>query len=357
MKNLCFFINTPGQVHSWRFLIYELINKGYRVKILARQYRHTLALLDRYELEYTVYLVSPKSSYLKPVSFFAHLPKAYKLCRQFDADIVVGFGLDASLVGWLLHKPCIVFSDYEDIPLQHFVTKLFASVILTPECFAKNLGKKHIRVAGYKELAYLHPNHFISDPSIYQELGIGSDTKYVVLRFNASDAVHDISFRGFSTLDKYRLVEELSKYARVFVSTAGDLPKDLEVYRLPIHPSRIHHALCYAQMLVCDTRTMAWEAAVLGTPTITCGSFAGQMGNLTELEQKYGLLYTFREPDQASGKALELIQQDDVKEKWAEKRNRLLQDKIDVTDFMVWFIENYPHSFEECRRKQVRAME
>lgn len=351
MMNLCFFINTPGQVHSWRFVIYELINKGYKVKILARQYRHTLALLDRYELEYTVYLIPPKSAYLRPASFFAYLPKAYKLCRQFHPDIVVGFGLDASLVGWLLHKPCIVFDDYENIRLEHFMTKLSASVILTPECFAKDLGKKHIRIAGYKELAYLHPNHFIPDLSIYQELGIGSDTKYVVLRFNAADAVHDISFRGFSTLDKYRLVKELSKYAHIFISTEGDLPKDLEVYRLPIHPSRIHHALYYAQMLVCDTRTMAWEAAVLGTPTITCGSFAGHLGNLAELEQKYGLLLTFREPDLALRKALELIQQDDVKGKWAEKRNKLLQDKVDVTDFMVWFIENYPHSFEEYRQK------
>lgn len=35
----------------------------------------------------------------------------------------------------------------------------------------------------------------------------------------------------------------------------------------------------------------------------------------------------------------------------------MLADKMDVTNFMVWFIENYSHSVEECRRKQVRAME
>ena len=54
-------------------------------------------------------------------------------------------------------------------------------------------------------------------------------------------------------------------------------------------------------------------------------------------------------------KALELIQQPDLKEKWAKKRQRLLADKIDVTQFMVDFIEHYPQSFyrykEESRKR------
>jgi hypothetical protein len=31
-------------------------------------------------------------------------------------------------------------------------------------------------------------------------------------------------------------------------------------------------------------------------------------------------------------------------------RERFLQDKIDVTAFMVWFIENYPDSFHTMRK-------
>jgi len=40
-----------------------------------------------------------------------------------------------------------------------------------------------------------------------------------------------------------------------------------------------------------------------------------------------------------------LIQQPDLKEQWAKKQERLLADKIDVTQFTVDFIENYPESF------------
>ena len=33
-----------------------------------------------------------------------------------------------------------------------------------------------------------------------------------------------------------------------------------------------------------------------------------------------------------------------LKEKWQEKRDLMLKDKIDVSQFFVWFIENYPES-------------
>ena len=102
-------------------------------------------------------------------------------------------------------------------------------------------------------------------------------------------------------------------------------------------------------MLICDTGTMAWEAGILGTPAIACGSFVGQFGNFIELEQKYDLIYCFREPESATNKALELIKQLNPKQGWAKKRQRLLDDKIDVTKFLVWFIENYPQSLEKSR--------
>ena len=95
---------------------------------------------------------------------------------------------------------------------------------------------------------------------------------------------------------------------------------------------------------------MATEASVLGTPSIYISSLVGTMGNFIELEQKYDLLYSFREPDKAIQKALELIQQPDLKEKWAKKREGLLADKIDVTQFMVDFIENYPESFVKYKQ-------
>lgn len=96
---------------------------------------------------------------------------------------------------------------------------------------------------------------------------------------------------------------------------------------------------------------MTTEAGVLGTPAIRCNSFVGEndMGNFIELEQKYGLIFNYNDSDKAIGKAVELIQKPDLKEEWRKKREKLLKDKIDVTAFMVWFIENYPESFKEMK--------
>lgn len=351
---LLFFISTPAQFHTWRNLTNNLVNKGHQVKILARDYGSTLTLLKEYGFQHSVYNAPSGLKYLKSFELLSHVLGAHKLSRKFDPDIVVGFGVVESITSGLLRKPCIVFADSEPLPLQNLLTKLFASAILTPSCFRKDLGRKHIRIAGYKEFAYLHPNRFTPDPSIYQELGINKEEKYIILRFNAFDAVHDIGRHGFSLADKHRLVKELEKYAKVFISSEGSLPEDLESYKLPTAFHRIHHVIYYAQLLIADTGTMVTEAAVLGTPSILCGSFVGQFGNFMELEQKYDLIYCFQEPNKAIRKVLELIQQPNLKEQWAKKRERLLADKIDVTEFMVWFIENYPESFEEYKDNQAR---
>jgi len=353
---IAFILSTPAHVHLFENIIRALQNKGHKVKILARDYGSTLALLDEYGFPYDVYIKSTRLKQVKAFQLLAYVFKEYRLVKKFNPDIIVGIGADESLASALLRKPCIVFTDSELMPAQHFLTKLFASVILTPTCFRKDLGKKQVRFAGSKELAYLHPNYFTPDPSIYDELGINRDEKYVILRFNAFDAVHDIGRHGFTLSDKYQLVSRLEKHVRVFISAEGNPPQDLQSYKLPIPFHRIHHALYHAQLLVSDTQTLTTEAAVLGTPGIRCNSFVGpnDMGNFIELERKYDLIYCFREPKQAIQKAVELIQQPDLKQEWAVKQQRLLADKIDVTQFMVDFIENYPQGFEEYRNNQAR---
>ena len=107
-------------------------------------------------------------------------------------------------------------------------------------------------------------------------------------------------------------------------------------------------------MLIGDTQTMATEAGILGTPAIRCNSFVGEndMGNFIELEKKYDLIYSYRDQDEALNKALELLKDDNLKREWAKKIERLLNEKIDVTKFMVEFIENYPQSFHELVQSQ-----
>ena len=53
--------------------------------------------------------------------------------------------------------------------------------------------------------------------------------------------------------------------------------------------------------------------------------------------------YTASVADQEKSiqKGIELLQQPNLKKEWKERSERMLADKIDVTAFLVWFVENY----------------
>lgn len=351
---IVFFVHTPAHVHLFRNPMLELTNKGHDVRIVARDYGSTIALLQQYHFDYHIYLKATNHKALTLLQIPQYVTGEVVHTLRFAPDLLIGIGPDEPLVSFLLGKPSIIINDSEPLPFQQLVNRAFASAILTPSCFRKDLGNKHVRFAGYKELAYLHPSYFRPDPSVLIKLGLSKGEKFAILRFNVFDAIHDIGKSGFSIHDQFELVSAFEKHVRVFISPEGDLSSELEHYRLPIPYSKIHDALYYAQLLVTDTQTMTTEAAVLGTPAVRCNNFVGDndMGNFVELEQKYDLIYSFRHPKEAMQKASELMKQPDLKQQWAVKRQRLLADKIDVTRFIVDFIENYPLSLREYRKKE-----
>lgn len=339
-------IGTPPQVHLFKNIIWYLEGEGHEVKITARDSQITLYLLNTYVFKYEkVRKVTPQI-YRK----ILNIPKAdyriYKIARSFKPDILVSFGsLYLAHVAKLIKKPHIAFEDTEDSREQYWLYAPFTDAICTPSCFkAKINPKKHVQFNGYKELAYLHPNWFKPNPDIFNMLDISKDEKYVILRFSAFDASHDIVIKGFSLDDKRRLVKELKKYARVFISSEVKLPNNLEGYAIKIPPHKMHDALYYASLLVGDTGTMTTEAGILGTPAIINHPKSLEMGNFIELEKKYGLIFNIRVPRMAIKKAVELVQQSNIEQEWRKKSEKLLNDKIDVTAFMAWFIENYPES-------------
>ncbi len=82
--------------------------------------------------------------------------------------------------------------------------------------------------------------------------------------------------------------------------------------------------------------------------SIRFNDFVGKLGYLEELEHKYGLTYGIKtsEPEKLFQKIDDLLKIPGLKEKWQKRRQKMLQNKINVTAFMVWFIENYPKSFK-----------
>ena len=63
-----------------------------------------------------------------------------------NPDIYLSFSSpNVGHIAMLMNKPHIVFDDTEHATLEHIMYKPFASKIVTPKSFLKNLGKKHFK--------------------------------------------------------------------------------------------------------------------------------------------------------------------------------------------------------------------
>jgi len=331
------FTNTPAHVHLYRNAVTQLRDRGHDVLVLARDYGCTVELADWYDFPYEVYGRCDTTKY----SLFRHLPSQYasmvRATRTFDPDLIFGMGAYAAHAGAVSRTRTVLLLDSEPTSLDHIVSRPFASVILTPAAFQKDLGSNHYVFDGFKETAYLHPEAFTPDPSVRYDLGV-DDEEFALLRFNAFGSHHDVSHGGFSTAECARLIERIAESATVFVS---DESGEMDLSTLParpydLHPARLHDALAEASLFVADTQTMATEAALLGTPTIRSNSFVGEddMGNFIELGQR-NLVHNLQSFDEVCETAMTLLTRDGIDEVWRRRRDTYLDDKVNLTDIIV----------------------
>jgi predicted glycosyltransferase len=173
-------------------------------------------------------------------------------------------------------------------------------------------------------------------------MGIDPDSRFFIVRFVSWGAAHDLGEKGLSSANKIRFVAELSKHGRVLVSSEGELPDELAPYRSSISVDKIHHVMAFASLYVGESATMASECAVLGVPAIFIAKTG--RGYTTEQEQNYGLVFNFTDEQQelALDRARELLARPSLKREWIDRRERMLSEKIDVGEWLVEFIENYP---------------
>ena len=154
--------------------------------------------------------------------------------------------------------------------------------------------------------------------------------------------------------DRTALVQELERYGQMFITSEERLDDELAKYQIKVSPEKMHDLRYYATVLYGESATMASECAVLGTHAIFC-DFAGR-GYTDEEKEKYGLVYNFKLDEDSIRSSLEkavaLLEDENLKSVGRKKREQLLTDKIDVTAFMVWFVENYLDSFREMRESK-----
>ena len=226
-------INHPAHVHYFRNFIETAKKNGYQFCIIARNKEVSFDLLEHYRIEF---ISRGKSLTKLPGKIFYMLWAGFFILYhsiKFKPDVFISFGsIYLTIISFLLRKPHLAFNDTEYAPLLKQYIAPFSTLILTPSCFKKDLGRHHYRFESYMELCYLHPNYFKPNPSIFTDLKINPFEKYVIVRFVSWEASHDIGQHGFTDYEKIKFIKTISNYIKVFISSEGYIPEEIQKYKL-----------------------------------------------------------------------------------------------------------------------------
>ncbi len=353
-KIILIFLAHPAHFHLFRTTIAYFKDNGVSPIVVIKSKDILEKLLNDEGVHFINILRSEKKTKSKIGLLFEAITgliirdiKLLKIAVKHKPRLLIGTDWSVAHVGFLTSIPSIITNEDDTLATpenKYFYP--FAKHLLLPSCCDKGMWlNKRISYNSYHELAYLHPDTFIPNQSVVSTFNPDLQP-YVLIRLVKLTASHDIGKSGLSSDLLDEIIFKLSKKFKVFITSEKPLSDKYEKYRISLNPIDIHHALFYANLFIGDSQTMAAEAGVLGTPFIRYSDFVGKIGYLNELENEYKLGFGFKtsESDALLSKLDEIISMSNSKKIWQARREKMLNDKINYSKFLIWFIDNYPNS-------------
>jgi uncharacterized protein len=354
-----FHLGHPAHFHLFRHTIETLISKGNRVSVMIKKKDILEELLKESGIPYINILEKGRKD-SRPGIALGLVKQNFRLltyCLRHRPDLMIGTSTEIGHVGFLLgiHSINVNEDDADVVPLYCKLSYPFSDCILSPSsCNNGKWERKSIKYSGYHELAYLHPNKFQPSSEIVRKY-IKTNNPYFLIRFIKLTAHHDKDIRGISDEFALKIINVLKPFGDVFITSERKLDDKFEEYRLEINPLDIHHIMAFSSLYIGDSQTMAAEAGVLGVPFVRFNDFVGKIGYLNELENYYKLGFGISpsEPDRLLDTVVNLVSCKDNKDSFVSRRQIMLKEKIDLSNFMLWLFENYPESAEIMRKDPV----
>ena len=332
-------IDHPAWAHQFRNIVRMLNERGDEVLTLAVDKDGDTQLLEKFGIPYVLSARSTgKNVFEKGLLFLGLCIEHSWRALTFKPDILIGRASPMMAVAsWVSRKPHIIYEDTEVSKFSLRICKHLTTKILTPRTFLTDLGSCQERLDTYKELFYLHPSVFKPDKQKLRDVGFNPDEDYILVRFVAWNASHDIGRRGLDDQGKIDLVKKLSQYGRVYVSAEGEVPDEIKPNLLKTPYELVHHVLAFAKLVYSEGATMASEAVVLGTHALYVNTIVS--GSTREQCERFHLLYNFNEGEdryeKATAQAIELLETPNLVELGHEKQRVLLSEKVDINQYFM----------------------
>ena len=377
---ILFMISHPAHFWMFRYTIDNLKRDGHKVVIVIRPKDVLEQLCIDAGMEFYKVKNRPKKWGMFGLAIFLieKIFEVLRIARKEKPDMLVGSDGVLAVVGKLIRRPA--FECYEDdaeaIALYaRMFFPLYTGVICPHCCSAWKWEKKKYSYPSYHELGYLHPNQFKPLREVVERYGIDTKQPYILVRFAQLTAHHDVGIHGINTEVAERMIAMLKPHGRIYITSERPLEPQFEQYRIRINPLDMHHVMAFASLYIGDSQTMAAEAGVVGTPFVRLNDFVGRLSYLHELEAPtdytprsdgyvpkvdahvpeevhYSLGYGHKTADvEGFFASIERwLAMPDRKAVCAERREKMLSEKVDYAKFLTWFIENWPQSAEIVRK-------
>lgn len=344
--NFLISISHPAWSHQFKAVI-ELLKADKQTVIVAGINKDgALDLLDSFGIPYHIIAThTGKNTWQKIGLLFSTTFEIFKLSRKYKPDFYIGRAAPmVSVNAFLFRKKHLVFEDTEISRIGLLSCQLFSTEIITPNSFMRNLGKKHLRINGLKELFYLHPNRFQPNSDIFKYLKIEPTQPFVFIRLVAFAASHDLGYSGTSVQEVEQLIERCKKIGKVFVSSELELPTHLKEYQINVPFDQIHHVLYFAQLVLTEGATMATESAILRTPSIYLNPL--NAGTINSLANDYNLIIKANSGNkyQKAMQAIDTFEHAKDSSIFKENHAKLIADNQDMTTFYMNRINHYLES-------------
>ncbi len=349
MKILCYF-GHPAQFLFFRETIKNLSQKNHQFILLIKTKDVLEELVQNEGFAYQNILPENRknSKFSMALGLAKRIYQLFPIIIKNRPSIMISGDPSIQIVGKIFNIPRINVTedDYEIIKALADIANPLTNVIVCPEvCKVGPYEDKKIGYKGFMKLAYLHPKYFKPNEEIVVKYSIKKP--YIIIRLAQLSAFHDVGIKGISTDLVHQIIEiaNANNY-NIYISSEGNLADEFQKYQLKIKAKDMHHILAFSSLLISDSQSMSVEASMLGVPSLRFSSFAGRISVLEELEHKYQLTFGIpvEKPEMLIEKTEELLSEKNLSEIFKERREKMLSEKINVTDFLGWFIENYPKS-------------
>ena len=254
-----------------------------------------------------------------------------KYLSKINFEVGTGVGSDSlAHTTPFFRKPSINFAD-DVYKLVYYLINIFVTRNVIPKSVPSH-GKNLLKYDGFKELAYLHPNHFTPNKKALEPYNL-DPYEYVFIReiSNASLNYRRAEMGKLSKILNYLKEMDLKIVLSIEDKSLIDLFKDYcIILKEPVED--IHALLHFAALTISSGDSMARESCLVGTPSIYTGG--RDMAINTELIKRSCM---FKVEDEKSVKnTIDYIISNDIKKEVEAKIKHAIEHEwVDTTQVIL----------------------